>query len=193
MMSLKPFCLYINGQYDDTPVEMGALFSNIIYDLGLSEQLLNSYVRPDKLHIDKTVVQGLMAYTYAAMGDYQNAKIKADEVINAGYPLTSTDELAFPGAGSGFNNVNTPSWIWGVDLTEEIGHQQLIVDRLTATHTAMHGQETTNQWMMVFMVQWKLMISDLRNLVLEQVCYNQLVSSLILTEQLEVSTSLQQI
>ena len=115
--------LHINGQYDDTPVEMGAIFSNIIYDLGLSEQLLNSYVRPDKLHIDKTVVQGLMAYTYAAMGDYQNAKIKADEVINAGYPLTSTDELAFPGAGSGFNNVNTPSWIWGVDLTEEIGHQ----------------------------------------------------------------------
>ena len=115
--------LHTNGQYDDTPVEMVAIFSNIIYDLGLSEQLLSSYVRTDKLYVDETVVQGLMAYTYAAMGDYQNAKIKADEVINAGYPLTTTGEVAFPGAGSGFSNINTPSWIWGVDLTEDMGNQ----------------------------------------------------------------------
>jgi hypothetical protein len=57
------------------------------------------------------------------MGNYAEAKVMADAVIASGYPLTTAGALAYPGAGSGFNDVNSPSWIWAFDLTEELGHQ----------------------------------------------------------------------
>lgn len=114
--------------YDGETIETAKVPASQIYDLILSDlndaiAFLDGYVRPDKSKIDKTVAQGLLAYVYAGMGNYADAKTMADAVINAGYPVTSTGELAYPGAGSGFNNVNTPSWIWGFDLTEELGHQ----------------------------------------------------------------------
>ena len=40
------------------------------------------------------------------------ARDLAEQVIASGYPLTTMAE-----AVGGFNNVNTPSWIWGVDIT----------------------------------------------------------------------------
>src|SRR5690606_33617024 len=74
--------------------------------------------------IDQSVARGLLAYTYAAMGNYADAKIQADFIVNSGtYPLTTTGQLAYPGVGSGFNNIATPSWMWGFDLTEDLGHQ----------------------------------------------------------------------
>ena len=95
----------------------------IVSDLTDAISLLDGYVRPDKSKIDKTVAQGLLAYVYAGMGNWADAKTMADAVITAGYPVTTTGQLCFPGAGSGFNQVNTTSWIWGFDLTEELGHQ----------------------------------------------------------------------
>lgn len=114
--------------YDGDVIETAKVPASQIYDLIVSDLLdaityLDGYVRPDKSKIDKTIAQGLLAYAYAGMGNYSDAKVMADAVIAAGYPITTAGELAFPGAGSGFNNVNTPSWIWAFDLTEEIGHQ----------------------------------------------------------------------
>ncbi|WP_422106041.1 RagB/SusD family nutrient uptake outer membrane protein [Winogradskyella sp.] len=117
--------LHLGGQNDVSPVETGAIYNQITSDLNSAISLLDNYVRPNKLHIDKTVAQGLLAYVYAAMGDYLNAKLLADAVISNGPPLTTTEELAFPGAGSGFNDVNTSSWLWGKDLTAQ-DSQQLI-------------------------------------------------------------------
>ena len=117
--------LHIDGQFNDIPVQMGDIYGQIEYDLQIANQLLNNFVRVDKLHIDKTVVQGLLAYTHAAMGNYAEAKEWADSVISSSYPTTSVDELVFPGQGSGFNNINSPSWIWGVDMTEDMS-QNLI-------------------------------------------------------------------
>ena len=114
--------------YDGDVIETAKVPASQIYDLIVSDLLdaityLDGYVRPDKSKIDKTIAQGLLAYAYAGMGNYSDAKVMADAVIAAGYPVTTAGQLAFPGAGSGFNNVNTPSWIWAFDLTEEIGHQ----------------------------------------------------------------------
>lgn len=102
--------------------------ASVIYDLIESDLLdaiasLDGYTRLAISEIDKTVAQGLLAYTYAAMGNYADAKIQADAVIAAGYPLTTAGQLAFPGSGSGFNDVSTPSWIWGFDITADLGHQ----------------------------------------------------------------------
>lgn len=104
-------------------VQASKIYSRIVEDLNDAITLLEGYTRPNKSIVDKTIAQGLLAYTHAAMGDYAQAKTFADNVIAAGFPLTTTAQLAYPGAGSGFNDVNTPSWIWGYDLTEDMGHQ----------------------------------------------------------------------
>lgn len=117
--------------YDGEVSQLGKVPASQIYSLILSDlndaiSLLDDYSRDLKHKIDKNVAKGLLAYTYAAMGDYANAKVVSEDIINnSGYPLTTKDELAYPGVGSGFNDVNTPSWMWGYDITSEMG-QQLI-------------------------------------------------------------------
>lgn len=107
-------------------VPASQIYNRIVDDLTDAISLLEGYNRDQKEKIDQNVAKGLLAYTYAAMGDYANAKILSEDIINnSGYPLTTKDQLAYPGVGSGFNDVNTPSWMWGYDLTTEMG-QQLI-------------------------------------------------------------------
>lgn len=118
------FPLYDGAQYDGTPVQMVTIYNLIRSDLQIAITLLNNYTRPSKLNIDKKVAQGVLAYVYAAIGNYTQAKVVAEDIINtSGYPLTTTGQLAFPGDGSGFNDLNTASWMWGVDITTEMEHQ----------------------------------------------------------------------
>ncbi len=120
----QPILPYYDGETINTAkVPASQIYDLIISDLTDAIDLLDGYVRPDKSKIDQSVAQGLLAYVYAGMGNYADAKTMADAVIAAGYPLTTTGQLAFPGSGSGFNNLNTGSWVWGFDLTEELGHQ----------------------------------------------------------------------
>ena len=119
----QPILPYYDGETINTAkVPASQIYELIISDLTDAISLLDGYARPDKSKIDKSVAQGLLAYVYAGMGNWADAKTMADAVISA-YPITTTGQLAFPGAGSGFNNVNTGSWVWGFDLTEELGHQ----------------------------------------------------------------------
>lgn len=105
-------------------VAASKIYELIISDLTQSVSLLDGYNRNLKQQIDKNVATGLLAYTYAAMGDYVNAKINADKIVDSGaYPLTTTGQLSFPGSGSGFNDVTTQSWMWGYDITATMGHQ----------------------------------------------------------------------
>ncbi|MUU79359.1 RagB/SusD family nutrient uptake outer membrane protein [Winogradskyella endarachnes] len=115
--------LHVGSQYDVNPVPIGDIYNQMLSDFSTAINLLDNYTRPNKLHIDKTVAQGLLAYVYASMGDYLNAKILADTVIGNGTPLTNAAELTYPGAGSGFNDVNTSSWLWGKDLSIDDGIQ----------------------------------------------------------------------
>ena len=120
----QPILPYYDGELTVTAkVPASQIFDLIISDLTDAIDLLDGYARPDKSKIDKTVAQGLLAYAYASMGNYADAKTMADAVIASGYPLTTAGALAYPGAGSGFNDVNSPSWIWAFDLTEELEHQ----------------------------------------------------------------------
>lgn len=99
------------------------VYALIIDDLTQAIELLGDFERTQKYQINKPVAQGFLAYTYAAMGMYPEAKAVADEIIaTSGHPLTTTAQLAFPGAGSGFNSVNTPSWMWGFDVTPDLGY-----------------------------------------------------------------------
>lgn len=123
--AILPF--YNGNSAETSPAKVPAsqIYDLIVSDLTESITLLNDFTRLYKHQIDKNVAKGLLAYTYAAMGN-PNAKLVAEDILNtSGYPLTTTGQLAFPGSGSGFNNVNTPSWMWGYDITTEMGHQLL--------------------------------------------------------------------
>ena len=96
-----------------------AVYDLMISDLTDSMTLLANYTRAQKFELNKDVAKSLLAYVYGSMGT-SAANIKArdlaEEVIASGYPLTTMAESV-----GGFNNVNTPSWMWGVDITAESG------------------------------------------------------------------------
>ncbi|WP_179008793.1 RagB/SusD family nutrient uptake outer membrane protein [Winogradskyella forsetii] len=114
--------LYAIDEVITSKVEASMIYDLIVSDLTFAVENLQGYTRAAKNEIDQSVARGLLAYTYAAMGDYTNAKVQADAIIASGaYPLTTRGQLAFPGQGSGFTSVNTPSWMWGFDNTPELG------------------------------------------------------------------------
>ena len=115
--------LYTSDEVITEKVPASQVFDLILDDLTFAAETLEGYTRGTKSQIDETVARGLLAYTHAAMGNYEDAKTEADKVIAAGYPLTTEGESAYPGAGSGFNQLSSPSWIWGFNLTEGLGHQ----------------------------------------------------------------------
>ncbi|MGI9526638.1 MAG: RagB/SusD family nutrient uptake outer membrane protein [Weeksellaceae bacterium] len=103
----------------------GEIFELIIDDLTKSSELLEGYERDAKFRINEDVSKAMLAYAYAAKGDDAMAAQVAKEVIDAGrYPLSQATDLVYDSAtksGGGFNDVNTDSWMWGQDITTDIG------------------------------------------------------------------------
>jgi len=103
-----------------------AVFDLIVKDLTASVTLLETYQRTGKHQINKYVAEGLLAYTYAVMGGDNYAKAKsltADVIAKGGFTILPASEVVFgtdPTKG-GFNNLNSPSWMWGVDITLDNG------------------------------------------------------------------------
>lgn len=103
----------------DDPVQaqatMEEVYAFMIEDLSSAITLLDGFTRPSKTNINKDVAKALLAYVYAAKNESASnllAKNLADEVIASGYSLTTSSQ-----AVGGFNNLATPSWIWGFDVT----------------------------------------------------------------------------
>lgn len=121
----QPILPYYDGESNNpAKVPASEIYALIENDLTTAISMLDDFSRNSKDKINKSVAQGLLAYAYAAQGKYAQAKEVSDEIIlTGGFPLTTTGQLAYPGAGSGFNDVSTPSWMWGYDLTEDLGHQ----------------------------------------------------------------------
>lgn len=128
---------FYDGENDDSAkVPASKIYDLILSDLNDAVELLSSYNRSnqEKQKINADVAHGLLAYTYAAMGNNLKAKEHADAVVDSGsYPLTTKRELVYRvnpedptdnnAHDAGFNNLDTKSWIWGFDLTEDLGHQ----------------------------------------------------------------------
>lgn len=108
------------AQPKSSTADVYALITN---DLNSAISLLNGYTRENKNQINDVVAKGLLAYTYAAMGMNTEAKnLSIDIVNNGGFPKTTL--MPVNGVnyfGGGFNNVATPSWMWGADLTTDQG------------------------------------------------------------------------
>ena len=118
------------------------VYDLIVSDLTDAIGLLEDFSRPGKFAVNQDVARGLLAYTYAAMGEDANAAAQAKAVIDAGnFTIKSMEikgdsiagyrEIATRGAEieripltdltDGFNNVASPSWMWGTDLTADMG------------------------------------------------------------------------
>ncbi|MEG2100266.1 MAG: RagB/SusD family nutrient uptake outer membrane protein [Flavobacterium sp.] len=104
------------------------VYDLMIKDLTDAISLLETYNRDNKSSINKAVAQGLLAYAYGAQGNYSKVRdITSDIITQNQFPLTTENQLVAKLDGtkltnpeSGFNNINTPSWMWGVDLTTAI-------------------------------------------------------------------------
>jgi len=101
------------------------VYNLIISDLTTAINLLDKYTRPNKGYIDKSVAKGLLAYTYAAIGENgKAATLSVDLITNSTYPVTTQDQAVGGIDGKyngGFNLITTPSWMWGFDLTNDNG------------------------------------------------------------------------
>ena len=116
--------LYTTADIVSKPrVKQSEVYAQIINDLEFAVTNLAGFTRSKKGMIDKYVAEGLLAYTYAAMGNNQKVADLAQDIINnSGYPLTTREQIFYDTntkKGGGFNDVETKSWMWGVDLITE--------------------------------------------------------------------------
>jgi starch-binding outer membrane protein, SusD/RagB family len=121
--------IYTDIKQTNQPLSTSAaVYTQIIKDLTDAQTLLTGFVRTSKSQVNIDVVNGLLAYAYAARGTNDDlAKvITLTDAITGKFPLTSRREVvavtdAVDGTlfnpESGFNNLATPSWLWGADLT----------------------------------------------------------------------------
>lgn len=116
--------LYTTADIASKPrVKQSEVYGLIVSDLEFAVANLTGFTRSKKGMIDKYVAEGLLAYTYAAMGNNQKvADLAQDIVNNSGYPLTTREQTFYDTdtkKGGGFNNIDTKSWMWGVDIITE--------------------------------------------------------------------------
>lgn len=97
--------------------------TSVIYDLMESDlrsaiSLLDGFNRTAKNEINKSVAQGILAYVLGSKRDSWSevASLTKDIIDNGGFTLMNAAEIT-----GGFDDVNTPGWMWGIDLTLEIG------------------------------------------------------------------------
>ena len=89
-------------------------YKQVLDDLTEAETLLEGFNRGTlKNNMDQAVVQGILSDVYLTMTDWSNAEKYAKKVM-AKYPLTTNENYL-----AGFSDINTPSWIWGMEQSEE--------------------------------------------------------------------------
>jgi hypothetical protein len=119
----KAIPVYTNTQEINKPRgTTKELWDLMVKDLTDAVSLLEGFTRASKDQVDQNVAKGLLSYVLAARGaqqDWQQVETLTAEIM-AAYPKTTAAQAVFTGnnaASAGFNNVATPSWMWGVDLT----------------------------------------------------------------------------
>ena len=127
--SEKVIPIYTNSSEVNKPKATSKeVFDLIIADLTQAVELLNGYNRSNKGEINQDVAKAYLAYAHAARGtqaDWQKVAELTQSVISSGrYDVTkyleTTAQLDNTGkvtnSASGFNNLETKSWIWGANI-----------------------------------------------------------------------------
>jgi hypothetical protein len=98
------------------------IYDLMVKDLTEAITLLEGFTRSSKDQVDKNIAKGLLAYVLAVRGapaDLSQVVTLTQDIMTA-YPKTTIAQAVFNGTNAttaGFNNVATPSWMWGVDIT----------------------------------------------------------------------------
>lgn len=102
-----------------------------VYDLMISDLTeaigyLDGFARTGKDQVDVNVAKGLLVYVLSSRGtaaDWAQVKTLTQDIMDV-YPMTTKaatvavlSGTTVTNAAAGFNNVSTPSWMWGVDIT----------------------------------------------------------------------------
>ncbi len=119
--------IYVDPTEPNQPKSTTAeVFALIEKDLTEAIDLLETFQRTAKNEVNKYVAEGLLAYVYAVMGGDKYAAAKtltSDIIANGGFTIVDSTEVVYNGDGAvgGFKDVNTPGWMWGVDITLDNG------------------------------------------------------------------------
>lgn len=99
-------------------VAASEIFTLIEKDLNDAISLLDGFARSAKNEVNKPVAQGILAYVLAFKGDDWESvmDLTGAAIDEGGFRLMDRDEVV-----GGFNDANTPGWMWGVDLTTDSG------------------------------------------------------------------------
>jgi hypothetical protein len=98
-------------------VAASEIYTLIESDLLSAIYFLDGYTRTTKTEINQNIAKGILAYVYGAMGNDEDAKDLANEIILSNeFRLMDSNEVL-----GGFNDVNTAGWMWGVDITADNG------------------------------------------------------------------------
>ncbi len=111
--------IYRQGDQPNQPKStMGEVYDLIESDLNDAITLLNGFSRSSKNQINQDVARGILAYVLGSKRDsWQDVADLTATVINGGgYELMSATDIT-----AGFNDVSEPGWMWGFDLTLDIG------------------------------------------------------------------------
>lgn len=126
--------LYLDTTTPSQPLSTAQeVYSQIVNDLTEAITLLEGFQRDAKTAINQDVAKGLLAYALAARGtddDLEQVIDLTNEVIEGGsYELLGKDEVVaeldedgnlLNRGKAGFNDVASPSWMWGADLNLDI-------------------------------------------------------------------------
>ncbi|WP_029037979.1 RagB/SusD family nutrient uptake outer membrane protein [Salinimicrobium xinjiangense] len=130
--------------YDESADENGPkvaaseIYALMERDLNDAITLLDGFNRSAKNEINQDIAKGILAYVLATKGTNEAWQrvydLTGDVIATGNYPIMTAEEVApldqaetnkqnNSGSivGGGFNDVNTPGWMWGVDLTSDSG------------------------------------------------------------------------
>lgn len=93
-------------------------------DLRDAISLLNGFSRSAKNEINQDISKMLLAYVLGAKGgsDGEVATLTRDVINSGNYTmLADTEVVAATGGINGFDDLNSPSWMWGIDIVPTNG------------------------------------------------------------------------
>jgi hypothetical protein len=94
------------------------VYTQMENDLNDAISLLNGFNRTAKSAVNQDVARMILAYVLGAKGGRDaDVATLTQQVINSG----NHTMLGAADVTNGFNDVNSPSWMWGIDITPELG------------------------------------------------------------------------
>lgn len=109
---------------DKPKAKMKEVLDLAISDLSKAAEHLSDFTRSKKSEVNKYVAEGLLAYAYGYVGNYDKVKTLTKDIIdNGGFVKMGKSEIVYAGDPNvgGFKSVESPGWMWGLDVTLDLG------------------------------------------------------------------------